>query len=112
MANCIGHPYCTATVDSPNVACRVCWFLIPKRLRSQLTALIFKNPNSKLRDEIFEEAIDYLHPILEKQMKRKVEKAIYTVVPYKGVRKRRPNRLTYEKKLKAKYYGGPWDYQK
>lgn len=113
MAKCLGYPYCTVQIDPPNVACRACWFIIPKKMRSKVTALIFKNPHSKLRESIFQEATDHLHAVLAKRLEKKVERAVYTVVPYKGKRaKRRSPRRSKEYYKYNKYYGGPWDYQK
>ena len=108
----MGHPFCDTRVDPPNLACRSCWFKLPIRLRNLLKALIYKNASERLRREILGQATKLLRSKLEATLEKKVKESKYTVVPYKGRRVRKSPKLTRDKKLKLKYYGGPWDYQK
>ena len=82
-------------------------------MRNLVKALIYRRTTEETKRSILDETIKFLHERLDKALTRKVELSKYTVVPHKGKKRaRKAPRKTYQQKLKQKYYGGAWDYQK
>jgi hypothetical protein len=99
------------------MSCKHCWSLICPRTRNLLKALIYKGATDATKKQILKLAQEELHPKLEAALDKRVRTSTYTVVPYNGVRKRKPvskksSYTRYLKYLNDKYYGGPWEGQK
>lgn len=109
--NCLGYPFCDKRVEGVEIACRRCWFKLPSRMRNLLKALIYKGAKEETRKKILSDACNFLHPKLKSALNAKTMVSKYTVVPYKGRRVRKV-KIKRAAKLKAKYYGGPWDGQR
>jgi len=79
---------------------------------------VYKGAKPETTTTILSQVREELHPKLEAALDRKVKQAEYTVVPYRGVRRRQKKRISkgisyirYRRYLNQKYYGGPWEGQ-